>query len=55
MLFSLSRAAAAGALFLLLSNCSAPGHYPLSGQPASPDDPVHTLDAQDFLVPQVFF
>jgi hypothetical protein len=51
MLFSLTRAAAAGALILLLSNCSAPGHYPVSGQPASLDDPVQQMQAHDFLFP----
>lgn len=51
MLLSLSRAAAAGALVFLLSNCSAPGHYPISGQPASPDDPVHQMQAHDFVFP----
>ncbi len=33
---------------LALSACAAPGHYPLSGETCSPDDPVQELNECDF-------
>ena len=32
-----------------ISGC-AEGRYPISGESCAPDDPVHTLDAQDCTV-----
>ncbi len=55
MLFSLLRAAAAGAIVVLLCNCSGPGRYPLSGQVVSADDPVQDLQAGNFIVTEASF
>lgn len=39
--------------FVGLTACEepAPATYPVSGQPCSPDDPVHDLDAGDCVPP----
>ena len=33
---------------LALGACGTPGHYPISGQPCSPDDPVHQMNEGGF-------
>lgn len=35
---------------LALSACAAPGHYPLSGETCSPDDPVLEMKDCDFRI-----
>ena len=47
---TLPRALAALAAALLLTACSEPGRYPVTGEQCGPDDAVQTLDASDCLV-----
>ena len=44
----LPRSLTALAAALLLTACTGPGRYPLTGAASAPADPVLTLDAGDF-------